>query len=315
MLLVSVFRRGLGLCLSATLLAACEPKPKPHTTAEAAAPRPVTQVVGVARIEPEGGIVDLLAGAEGRIKALPVPENQVFTSGQVLLTLGRATNDAQLAEARAAVRTQRADAAAQQARLAALHLSADKAAADVVLNRQLLAAQGITAQTLRESEATAGHLRQEFYQGQAELRKARARVQELQAGVELNQAQAQLRQVAASFAGRVLEWKVQPGDFVTATTPLAQLAPAGDLVARTEVDELFADRVRPGQRAEVRSQATGQVLSTGTVYYAADFLKRKSLFADESAQEDRRVREVRVRLRPAPGLLINGRVDCLIYLK
>ena len=50
------------------------------------------------------------------------------------------------------------------------------------------------------------------------------------------------------------------------------------------------------------------------MYFAADFLKRKSLFEDETTQEDRRVREVRIRLNPGANVLINSRVDCIILL-
>jgi HlyD family secretion protein len=54
----------------------------------------------------------------------------------------------------------------------------------------------------------------------------------------------------------------------------------------------------------------------GTVSYAADYLKQKSLFKDQSTeQEDRRVRDVSIRLDSGKMPLIGSRVDCIIMLK
>jgi hypothetical protein len=49
--------------------------------------------------------------------------------------------------------------------------------------------------------------------------------------------------------------------------------------------------------------------------YLSPYLKKKSLFSDDSANmEDRRVREVRIRLTGAANLLINSRVEAVIDL-
>lgn len=307
----SVLRAGpLAVLLAGGLLAGCQ-KPK---EAAPAAPRPVTQVVGVARIEPEAGLLDLAAGAEGRVTGRPVAGSQAVRQGQVLLTLDGRAENAQLAQAQASVGTQRAAIEAQAAAVGTLKLRADKAQTDYALNRQLLTVQGITQQTLGDSEATAAQARQDYEKGRAELRQAQARTAELRADARYYAVQAGQKTVVAPVAGQLLEWRVQLGDYVTAGTAVAQLAPAGPLIARTEVDELFAKRIRRGQKADIRSQATGTIVGTGTVYFAAGFLKRKSLFEDETAQEDRRVREVRIRLNPGAQVLINGRVDCIIHL-
>jgi multidrug resistance efflux pump len=309
--------RSLPLIALTVLAAACQSKPETPeapTKSNATPAKPITQVVGIARIEPEAGLTDLYAGAAGRIVARPVAENDTVAKGQVLLALDPRTERAQVTQARAKIGTQQATIAAQEASLAGLKLDAEKAEADLELNRKLLEVKGITVQTLRDSEANARKLRQNYQKGLADLQQARAKVAELNADVAYYGTVVGQKTLKAPAAGQLLEWKVNPGDYVTANTVVAQFAPKGPLTARTEVDELFAERVKVGQKATIRSQATGKTLGTGTVYFTAAFLKKKSLFADETSQEDRRVREVRIRLDPHADVLINGRVDCIIKI-
>ena len=97
---------------------------------------------------------------------------------------------------------------------------------------------------------------------------------------------------------------------------IAEFAPTGSLIAKTEVDELYAEKIQLGQKAFIISQTTGDTLANGSVSYAADYLKQKSLFKDQSTeQEDRRVRDVSIRLESGKMPLIGSRVDCVILLK
>jgi HlyD family secretion protein len=97
---------------------------------------------------------------------------------------------------------------------------------------------------------------------------------------------------------------------------LGEFAPEGGLVAITEIDELFADRLKVGQRATIRPQGDSTILATGDVFIISPYLKKKSLFSDNASNlEDRRVREVRVKINPEAKLLIGSRVECVIELK
>jgi len=298
------------LLLSFTVFASCTKKETPNV----ASVKPISQVVGIARIEPEQGLIEMSAGASGRIISLPVAENALATKGESILIIDSSTDQAQMTQARAKIGTQRAAIAAQEASVAGLKILADKAQADYELNQKLLAVKGVTGQTLRDSEVNAAKAQQDYQKGLTDLKQTTAKITELNADVAYYATVAVQKTVKSPYSGKLLEWKVAVGDYVTAATAVAQLAPAGRLIARTEVDELFAERVKIGQKADVFSQATGKRIGSGVVYFTADFLKKKSLFADETSQEDRRVREVRIRLNPDASVLINGRVDCTIYL-
>jgi hypothetical protein len=75
------------------------------------------------------------------------------------------------------------------------------------------------------------------------------------------------------------------------------------------------NKLQLGQQAIIRTQGTDDQLAKGEVVYLSPYLKKKSLFSDDSANmEDRRVREVRIRLTGAANLLINSRVEAVIDL-
>ena len=99
------------------------------------------------------------------------------------------------------------------------------------------------------------------------------------------------------------------------TQSACDFAPEGPLMAVTEVDELFADKVKEGMSAYIRPQGKTDTLATGKVFLTSPYLRKKSLFADAASDmEDRRVREVRVLLDQHARALIGSRVECVIQL-
>ena len=68
-----------------------------------------------------------------------------------------------------------------------------------------------------------------------------------------------------------------------------------------------------GQKGWIRNVGSVDTLSTGTVYFTSSFLKKKSLFTDQSGErEDRRVRTIKMMLDQPEKLLLNARIECVI---
>lgn len=282
----------------------------------AALPPTNDRIVGVARIEPEDGLMTLTAGSSGRVLDVLIDENDTVQKGQPLIILEKDLERSQLTQATSKVSTQEAAIAAQQAALEGLLVNLQNAQTTYQRNLELFAGKAITKKELDDSKATFDKLRQDAEQARAAIREARSRLTEVRADIGYYRTALNGKNVNALIAGRVLNVLVKKGDYVTNQTPIADFAPAGPLFAKTEVDELYAERVKLGQPAYIVSQTTGDTLATGEVTYAADYLKQKSLFADQATElEDRRVREVSVRLDAGRSPLIGSRVDCIIILK
>lgn len=275
----------------------------------------ITRVVGVARIEPEKGLLYVYSSASGKIESIQVDENAVVKQGEILVTLEQATDLAQLNQERSKISAQQSAIQSAEANANAIQSDLQKAKEDVTLNEKLLTANAIAEQTLNDSKAKVAKLLFDYNKQQAEVSQTKNKMNEINANIQYRKAVMEEKQIKASFDGKILQWDVQKGDYINAGQKLGQFAPQGALIAVTEVDEVFADKVRIGMKAEIISQSDARKIGDGEIVFVAEFLKKKSLFSDENMVEDRRVREVRIRLNPTSEIFINNRVDCAIYLK
>lgn len=277
------------------------------------------RILGVARIEPELGIINILAGTSGRISAVLIKENDDVKKGQPLINIEIAEEIAQLAQAKSKIGTQEAFIQANKAKLEAIEIDFRNAQETYERDAKLYAIKGQTKQILQESKAKMDKLEKDMDAAKATIKQSKSTIGELNADIKFSKTVINQKKVTAPVAGIILVLPIKIGEYVNFETQIAEFAPAGAYIAKTEVDELFAERVQLGQKAFILSQATGDTLATGKVSFAAKYLKVKSLFKDQnSEQEDRRVREVHIRLdEKADGKkpLIGSRVDCLINLK
>jgi multidrug resistance efflux pump len=275
----------------------------------------IASITGIARIEPESGLLSICANSNGRITKIVALENQNIVEESPLLILDDAVEKALL-------RIEESKIAAQNAAIESVGRNAesvkndlDKAVSDLALNELLFAAKGITEQALADSKAKVEKLTNDYAKAVADKNQQSGKLSEIRANISYRKALLDERTLSSSFAGHVLQWEVHNGDYVMQGQKLGQFAPEGSLVAVTEIDELFQDRIKVGMTAVVYSQTNGERIGNGTVVYIADFLKKKSLFSDENAVEDRRVKEVKVRLEDNSKAVINSKVDCIITLK
>lgn len=150
----------------------------------------------------------------------------------------------------------------------------------------------------------------------AALRAEEAKLNERTADVRVIEAQIGQKKIVAPADGVVLQMNVTEGASVSTTGSLFDFAPALPLTVLCEVDELLADKVKAGQPAFIRNQGADQQLAKGEVIYVGPYLKRKSLFSDDSGNmEDRRVREVRILIEGGVQLLYDARVEAVIDIR
>lgn len=275
----------------------------------------IKSITGVARIEPENGLLSIYANSNGRINEIAALENQPVAEDSPLLILDNMVEKTLLDVEQSKISTQIAAIEAATRNAESVKSDLDKAISDLQLNEQLFSAKGITRQALDDSRAKVEKLSSDYAKALADRNEQASKMNEVKTNVNYRQALLNEKVLNSAFAGHVLQWDVYPGDYVTQGQKLGQFAPEGSLVAVTEIDELFQDKVEIGLKAEVFSQLNGERIATGTVVYIANYLKKKSLFSDDNTVEDRRVKEVKVRLENNSNAVINSKVDCTIHLK
>ncbi len=275
------------------------------------------EVAAQARLEPAGGFRELGAETAGRIARVHVAAGDTVPVGALLITLSSDVEEAALRIARAELvlaRTRRSEArTATEARRPRAML----AARELERVEALFAAGGLSEERRDLARAEASEAALELERAEAQERVVSAALEVASASVEMAAAELTRREIRSPIAGTVVEVGAQEGTVITGfeRVVLVRLAPEGPLRALVEVDELFAQRVRTGQRGRILDPATGRELGQGEIVFVAPGLRRKSLFSDLGGElEDRRVREVHLQLEVQPGALIGARVEARISL-
>ncbi len=275
----------------------------------------VREIVGVARIEPAGKIIVMNAETAGFVREVLFVENDRVQKGQSLVVLDAELEEAQVQQAKSRIVVQQAAIESARARLSALQVKFMAAKNTYERELRLLQGKAGTQQALEDSRFAKEELEKQILAQEAQIRQQQAQAGELAAELRYREVERAKKTLRAPLAGRFLSCEVKPGNYLSASASLGDFAVDGPQVAVTEVDELFAMRVREGLPAYIRPQGRSEVLSRGKVVFVGPYLKKKSLFSDRSDNlEDRRVREVRVELEDSSKILIGSRVECVISL-
>ncbi len=314
----------MGLLLMLSLLVACgskEPEAKPGSpaspaTAAAAKPDPnISEVSGIGRVEPEGEIIPLAASEAGIVTKVYVREGQLVKTGDTLLELDHRLLDAQIDQARRRITTQAARIRTDEKSLVDAQIRLANQKSNLTRTESLVRSGAEIGQNLTDQRNEQTLQENTIARWITVIETDRAQLRELEGDIMVLAQQLQFKIVRAPLDGRLLTVKALPGSFVSSQVSFADFAPTGKSIVRTEIDEMYASQVQPNQAATILEMGSNRELAKGHVIYAADFLKRKSLFSELAGEmEDRRVREVHVLIDSGEPLLYNSRVECKITL-
>jgi multidrug resistance efflux pump len=219
--------------------------------------------------------------------------------------------DAQVQVSRAQFNTRQADLNTLKASVEAATIKMENAKLRFARTKNLAEQGAENKQQLENVQTEYASAQKEVERLQASLQTAQMQLQELQSQILLNQFQTSRKIIRAPQDGMVLSMDLSPGAAVQAMSSVAEFAPAGYTSVLAEIDELFADQITTGMKASIRKQGQLDTVASGQIIFTSPFLKKKSLFSEGGDLEDRRVREIRIRL-DSTGLLFGSRVECII---
>jgi HlyD family secretion protein len=275
----------------------------------------IDQLVGIARIEPESKICPIGSEIPGRVVSILVSEGEAVKKGQLIMLLDESSEQAQVQQSTSKTATRQQRVKSLEAKIAAIGIKLNAADVERKRDRALANAKAGTEKAATDSETTYKNLEADLIIAKADLSEAVAGVNEINAESNYLSQLKNKKRVYAPEDGMMLNWDVKLGQAIAAGTKLGDFAPAGNLMAITEIDELYALKVKNGQKVSINLQGTSDKLSSGTVIYCAPYLSKKSIFSDRADNlEDRRVREVHVRVDNPNAVLIGSRVECIISL-
>jgi HlyD family secretion protein len=276
----------------------------------------IKQVVGIANIEPLQRILTLTPEVNGIVKKINIEINQKVKKGDILFVLDNETELAQLHQAQSKLATQISVIQKNNAAVKTAETNVENSKTNLERSKKLFASNAITQKALEDEQLNYETKKLQLESSQSDLEESHKRLTELKADVEYYQTLLNKKTITAPLNGTILSVDTKLGSNVSPSSSLSDFAPEGPVMAITEIDELFADQVKIGQKAYIRAQGDTIKLATGNVILVAPYLRQKSLFSDKADNlEDRRVREVRVQLDSSEILLIGSRVECIIELK
>jgi multidrug resistance efflux pump len=276
----------------------------------------ISEVVGVGKVEPEQDIISLATSTGGIVKDIFRNDGDSIRKDEPLVRL-----DDELELIKVSQLKNQYNAQKSQEEIDKLNLQESEARLSnkkkLLLSVRALELKGAeTTQTLDDLETEVTSLSLNVEKNRASVNLSSSKLMELAEQVRYAEAEASKKILRSPYEGIMLEMHIEKGSAVTQFEKYAEVAPAGPMMVRTEVDELFAGRLKQGLDADIRFVGSDSVVSKGKVIFLSPYLKKKSLFSQKAnEQEDRLVREVRIKLEGDNGLILNSKVESVIKLK
>lgn len=273
----------------------------------------INQIVGVGKIIPENDIIQLSSPENGIVQKIYKKENDTVSIGTVILELDHDLEDTRILQSKNEVNTQSAQIKVDAASVGEYEAKVSNAKLELQRLQNLLLKGAETQQTVDDETTNLKALNSNLKRLEATVTVSKSRLQETKETLKTAQVERDQKIIKSPINGRILELTVLIGGSVSIQQSFGQIGPEGKTIAICEIDESNAEKISVGQKGWIRNVGSSDTLSTGTVYFASSFLKKKSLFTDQSGEkEDRRVRTIKMMLDNPDKLLLNARVECVI---
>jgi multidrug resistance efflux pump len=276
----------------------------------------VAEVVGVGKVEPENEIISLAAATGGVVKEIYRKDGDVIRKDEPLVRLDDELELIKVSQLKSQYNAQKS-----QEEIDRLNLKESEARLankkKLLQSVRILESKGAeTTQNLYDLETEVTSISLAVEKNRAAVNLSLARLMELAEQVRYAEAEASRRILRSPYDGILLEIYIDKGSAATQFEKYAEIAPAGSMTVRTEVDELFAGRLKEGLDADIRFVGSDSIVARGKVIFLSPYLKKKSLFSQKAnEQEDRLVREVRIKLEGSNRLILNSKVESVIRVK
>ncbi len=276
----------------------------------------VSEVVGVGKVEPEKEIISLASPTGGVVKEIYRNDGDSIKKDEPLVRLDDELELIRVSQLRSQYNSQKS-----QEEIDKLNLRESEARLSnknrLLQSVRTLESKGAeTTQTLDDLETEVTTLSLNVEKNSASVNLTASRLRELAEQLRYAEAEASKKILRSPYEGLLLEMNIEKGNAVNQFEKYAEVAPSGPMTIRTEVDELFAGRLSKGLDADIRFIGSDSVVARGKVIFLSPYLKKKSLFSQKAnEQEDRLVREVRIKLDGDTRLILNSKVESVIKLK
>jgi HlyD family secretion protein len=257
----------------------------------------ISEVVGAGKVQPEKEIISLASATGGIVKEIYRNDGDRIKKDEPLVRLDDELELIRVSQLRSQYSSQKSQVEIDKLTLqeSEAKLANKKKLLESVIS---LASKGAeTKQALDDLETEVTTLSLTVEKERVSVSLSASRLKEMAEQVRYAEAEADKKILRSPYDGILLELQIEKGNAVNQFENYAEIAPSGPITVRTEVDELFAGRLKVGLDAEIRFVGSDSVVARGKVVFVSQYLKKKSLFSQKAnEQEDRLVREAIIKL-------------------
>lgn len=273
-----------------------------------------TFAVGIGKVLPQGGIADLSVGSPNKITKIYKKLGDDVKAGEILFDMEAITEKIQVEKNQAALNTaqQNLKASAMDVQLAETKLA--KLKKEYETSKRLLQSNAETAQKVFADSIAYAEQLTTVKRQQQNLRAQEAALNEQQLSIKASQIALKDQSYEALQEGTLIRFDVNVGMVLNANVNFGELAPNQPLVVEGEIDELYANKIKVGQKVEIALVGQAKTIATGKLSFVGNSLQNKSILYETNGEgTDRRVRRFTVQLESgSEQLLINQKVECKI---
>lgn len=280
-----------------------------------ARPLEVSQVVGIGKVEPQSGLIDLAIDQAGVIAKVHKKEGDSVRRGEVILEIDAEEMRLQTENLEIQLRRQQELTAQAMSNEKQLEAEVRKAQTELQASRELAGYGAETVQNVQALETELEVLKAQLQGAKNATQSNRLAGREIANQIEQSTVNSSGYSLRAGRDGVLVSLNAEQGDAVEAFAVLGQLAADEDRIVHGEADELFAHKLKEGQRVRIVKEGSDQKIADGEIVYLSPILHDKSIFYDKPGEvSDRRVRRFKVGFSQQAKVLINTKVECIIQL-
>lgn len=274
-------------------------------------------VVGIGKVLPEGGIVNLSVTSPSKVVKIYKQLGDQVKEGDVLFDMEAVSEKLQVDQSKASLYSAEENIKALSIDINSAELKLAKLKKDYETSKRLLVNKAETPQKVfqdsiayMEQKLTLDRQKQNFLAQKAALNEQRIALNTKQVAVND-------KSFKALQDGILIRYDISVGTVLNANSVFGELAPLTDLVIEGELDELYANRLALGQNVELNLVGQTDVIAKGKLDFVGSSLQNKSIIYETIGEaSDRRVRRFTVKITEGANLLlINQKVECKIHLK
>lgn len=279
-------------------------------------PDSITTIQAIGRIQPMGGTIKLSSEVSGIIDHIYIASGDTVQKDQLLISTDPSVAKLNLKVSRQKLEQEESNLRISDLNIKKSELSLNEAKHNYEIAKRLFDKGAETRQNMIDRKNEFNQKGLELQKNLQEREITLKTIGELRESVQIAQENMSKCQIRAPKSGVILDVSAVVGNTIKEYEELALMCPNEPIVVEAEVDELFSNRLRLGDKVSVHNVGYSQVVATGKIIQMSDFLTQKTLFSGlNSEQQDSQIRKIKIMLDDQSHLpLIGSKVTCDILI-